>query len=134
MFYAGIIDRVPEIAALLHQPADEETVAVLVSDRHDNIGMDEVVRAVADEAGATAVISAGDDTSNGQTWEAFSLDSLDKAFEDYDAKVAVSGNHDHGTFVNRYLEKLAGPTSTTNRSNRSRGSGSAASTTRGTAT
>ena len=62
-----------------------ETVAVLVSDRHDNIGMDEVVRKVADEAGATVVLDAGDDTSTGETWEEFSLDSLDAAFEGYDA-------------------------------------------------
>jgi hypothetical protein len=67
--------------------------------------MDEVVRAVADEAGATVVLDAGDDTSTGQAWEGFSLDSLDEAFKDYDARVAISGNHDHGTFVNRYLAK-----------------------------
>jgi hypothetical protein len=106
VFYRGVADRVGVIANQLHRPADDETVAVLVSDRHDNIGMDDVVRVVADEAGATVVLDAGDDTSTGQPWEAFSLDSLDKAFEDYDAQVAVSGNHDNGTFVNRYLKKL----------------------------
>jgi predicted phosphodiesterase len=79
---------------------------VLVSDRHDNIGMDEVVRAVADEAGATVVLDAGDDTSTGESWEEFSLSSLDTAFEGYDAKVAVSGNHDNGNFVNRHLASL----------------------------
>ena len=106
VFYREVEDRVDEIADQLHEPAEDETVAVLVSDRHDNIGMDEVVRAVADEAGATVVLDAGDDTSTGETWEQFSLDSLDKAFEGYDAKVAVSGNHDNGTFVNRYLASL----------------------------
>ncbi len=94
------------IAGQLHQPEQDETVAVLVSDRHDNIGMDEVVRKVADEAGATAVLDAGDDTSTGETWEEFSLDSLDSAFEGYDARVAISGNHDNGTFVNRHLRSL----------------------------
>jgi len=106
VFYRGVTDRVGEIADQLHEPAADETVAVLVSDRHDNIGMDEVVRAVADEAGATVVMTAGDDTSTGETWEQFSLDSLDTAFEGYDAKVAVSGNHDNGTFVNRHLASL----------------------------
>ncbi len=106
VFYAGVIDRVDDIADLLRQPEENETVAVLVSDRHDNIGMDPVVRAVADEAGATVVLDAGDDTSTGETWEDFSLDSLDSAFEGYDAKVAVSGNHDHGTFVSRHLSSL----------------------------
>ncbi len=105
VFYRDVADRVDEVAGQLHQPAKGETVAVLVSDRHDNIGMDDVVRAVADRAGATAVIDAGDDTSTGETWEAFSLDSLDRAFEGYDAHIAISGNHDNGTFVNRYLVK-----------------------------
>ena len=40
---------------------------LLVSDRHDNIGMDQVARAVADAGGATAVFDAGDDTSTGRT-------------------------------------------------------------------
>ncbi len=90
----------------LHQPAEDETAVLLVSDRHDNIGMDRVARAVGDAAGAEAVYDAGDDTSTGSTWEAFSLDSLDAAFDDgpyADAKWAVTGNHDHGTFVGQYL-------------------------------
>jgi len=66
--------------------------------------MDEVVRKVADAAGATVVLDAGDDTSTGETWEEFSLDSLDKAFQGYDDRVFVAGNHDNGTFVSRYLE------------------------------
>jgi hypothetical protein len=105
VFYRQVADRVGEVSDQLHQPDEGETVAVEVSDRHDNIGMDEVVRAVADEAGATVVLDAGDDTSTGQAWEGFSLDSLDEAFKKYDARVAISGNHDNGTFVNRYLEK-----------------------------
>jgi hypothetical protein len=90
----------------LREPEEDETVVLLVSDRHDNIGMDRVARAVGDAAGAEAVFDAGDDTSTGSTWEAFSLDSLDAAFDDgpyADAKWAVTGNHDHGTFVGRYL-------------------------------
>lgn len=105
-FYADIVDRVDSIAGDLHKPAEDETVAVLVSDRHDNVGMDAVVRAVADRGGAEVVIDAGDDTSTGGTWEGFSLDSLNRAFRKYDAHVFVAGNHDHGTFVARHLEKL----------------------------
>ena len=106
VFYQKVIDRVPEVADQLHQPEKDETVAVLVSDRHDNIGMDDVVRTVADEAGATVVIDAGDDTSTGETWEEFSLDSLNDAFKGFDTKIAISGNHDNGVFVNRHLESL----------------------------
>ncbi|WP_445258330.1 metallophosphoesterase family protein [Nocardioides aurantiacus] len=106
VFYDDLVDRVPEVAEQLRTPAEDETVAVLVSDRHDNIGMDQVVRAVADAAGVTVVLDAGDDTSTGQTWEAFSLDSLDAAFEGYDARVAIAGNHDNGSFVGRYLADL----------------------------
>ncbi len=90
----------------LRQPEEGETVVLLVSDRHDNIGMDRVARAVGDAAGAEAVFDAGDDTSTGSTWEAFSLDSLDAAFDDgpyADSKWAVTGNHDHGSFVADYL-------------------------------
>ncbi len=90
----------------LRQPEDGETVVLFLADRHDNIGMDRVARAVGDAAGAEAVFDGGDDTSTGSTWEAFSLDSLDAAFDDgpyADSKWAVTGNHDHGDFVGRYL-------------------------------
>jgi hypothetical protein len=97
-------DDAAEAAAdlLVRQPEDGETVALLISDRHDNIGMDRVVRAIGDAAGATAVLDAGDDTSTGQTWETFSLDSLAATFDDLDRWVAV-GNHDNGGYVRDYL-------------------------------
>ena len=66
--------------------------------------MDKVARAVGDAGGATVVFDAGDDTSVGRTWEAFSLDSVTSAFEDYD-RFGVAGNHDHGTFVRSYLDE-----------------------------
>lgn len=96
--------RAADVAATLdlHQPREGDTVVVLVSDRHDNIGMDDVARAVGDAAGATVVFDAGDDTSAGKTWEAFSLDSVTDAFEDL-PRYGVAGNHDHGTFVSSYL-------------------------------
>jgi hypothetical protein len=64
--------------------------------------MDRVARAIGEAAGATVVLDAGDDTSTGQPWEAFSLDSLAGTFEDWD-RFGVAGNHDHGTFVSTYL-------------------------------
>ena len=91
---------------VLRQPEDDETVALVVSDRHDNIGMDPVTRAIADRAGASTILNAGDDTSTGGAWEAFSLDSLDNAFDDYDQRYSVLGNHDYGGFVAAYLEDL----------------------------
>jgi hypothetical protein len=89
----------------LRTPEEDETVALLVSDRHDNIGMDRVARAIGEAAGASVVLDAGDDTSTGQPWEAFSLDSLQAAFDDWE-RFAVAGNHDHGTFVSTYLADL----------------------------
>lgn len=89
----------------LREPVEGETVAVLVADRHDNIGMDRVARAIGDRGGATVVLDAGDDTSTGQPWEAFSLDSVSEAFEGYD-RFAVPGNHDSGDFVGGYLADL----------------------------
>ena len=99
-FYATAADDAARL--VLRQPADDETVVALVSDRHDNIGMDPVARAIADVAGATAVFDAGDDTSTGSRWEAFSLDSVTAAFDGVD-RWGVAGNHDNGDFVHRYL-------------------------------
>lgn len=90
----------------LRAPADDESVAVLISDRHDNIGMDRVARAIGDAGGATTVLDAGDDTSTGERWEAFSLDSVSAAFDGYDERFAVAGNHDNGTFVRRQMQRL----------------------------
>ena len=89
----------------LRGPVEGESVALVVSDRHDNVGMDRVARAIGEAAGATIVLDAGDDTSTGQPWEAFSLDSLDRAFVDWD-RLGVAGNHDNGTFVSTYLADL----------------------------
>jgi predicted phosphodiesterase len=98
-------DAAEEAAALdLREPGSDETVVALVSDRHDNVGMDAVARAVADAGGAGAVFDAGDDTSSGKSWEAFSLDSVSTTFEDLD-RWAVAGNHDHGSFVRTYLDE-----------------------------
>ncbi len=99
-FYAEAAEGAAELD--LRVPAEDETVVALVSDRHDNIGMDAVARAIADRAGATAVFDAGDDTSTGKAWEAFSLDSVTAAFDDYD-RWGVAGNHDNGPFVRDYL-------------------------------
>ena len=104
-FYKRLVEQVPDAARGLHPAAEGQTVAVLVSDRHDNINMDAVVRAFAEQAGASAVIDAGDDTSAGQSWEAFSLESLDDELGGIGDRVAVSGNHDHGRFVSGYLAR-----------------------------
>lgn len=104
-FYKELVDQVPEAATALQLPTEGQTVAVLVSDRHDNINMDPVVRAFAEKAGASAVINAGDDTSAGQSWEAFSLESLDDELGGFDDRIAISGNHDYGRFVSADLAK-----------------------------
>ena len=98
-FYQRAIDDLASVAEEVRRPEDGETVAVLVSDRHDNIGMDPVARAVADLGGATVLLDAGDDTSTGSSWEAFSLESLDEAFSAFEERYLVTGNHDHGSFV-----------------------------------
>lgn len=104
-FYRGLVAKAPTLADKLHQPSSGQSVALLISDRHDNIGMDPVAKAVGDLAGATAVVDAGDDTSTGETWETFSLDSLVDTFTGYHTHIVVSGNHDHGTFVSGYLSR-----------------------------
>lgn len=101
-FYDGLVEGVDELE--LRRPEDDEVVAVLVSDRHDNVGMDPVARALGEQAGASVVLNAGDDTSTGAEWEAFSIDSVAQAFEGYEAWT-VSGNHDHGDFVRQRFEE-----------------------------
>ena len=101
-FYGEMRDRVPKIADDIRKPEEDQTVAVLISDRHDNIGMDPVVAAVAREAEADLILDAGDDTSTGGSWEAFSINSMERAFEDFE-KVGVAGNHDKGGFVRKAL-------------------------------
>ncbi len=100
-FYATAEEAAADLD--LRDPEAGETVVALVSDRHDNVGMDPVARAIADAGGATAVFDVGDDTSTGRTWEAFSLDSVTAAFDDYDDRWGVAGNHDNGVFVSDYL-------------------------------
>jgi hypothetical protein len=100
-FYADAARAAAELD--LREPLKGDTVALLVSDRHDNIGMDPVARAIGQAGGATVVLDAGDDTSTGEPWEAFSLDSLVEEFDGLD-RYAVAGNHDHGSFVSDYLQ------------------------------
>ena len=102
-FYETAADRAKTLD--LRRPEPGDTVVALIADRHDNIGMDGVARAIAEAGGATAVFDAGDDTSTGQSWEAFSLDSVTNAFQGYN-RFAVAGNHDHGSFVTDYLDGL----------------------------
>ncbi|HET8716821.1 MAG TPA: metallophosphoesterase [Nocardioidaceae bacterium] len=104
-FYNDAALTARALSPQLRQPGEGETAVLLVSDRHDNIGMDKVARAIADAAGATALFDAGDDTSTGSSWEAFSLESLNSAFDDFD-RFMVAGNHDHGDFVATYLADL----------------------------
>lgn len=104
VFYDEVREAVRQ--SEFREPEEGDTVGVLVSDRHDNIGMDAVAATIGGEAGASVVLDAGDDTSTGATWEAFSLDSLDRAFAEYSARVSVAGNHDHGDFVSRHFREL----------------------------
>jgi Calcineurin-like phosphoesterase len=105
-FYRGVVEAAPALAGELRTPEEGEVVGLLVSDRHDNVGMDPVARAIADAGGATFLLDAGDDTSTGSSWEAFSLESLDQAFADVEDRFAIAGNHDNGDFVVEHLDEL----------------------------
>lgn len=105
-FYTEVEHEARRLASRLRQPQADETVAIVVSDRHDNVGMDSVVRTIAEQASASMILDAGDNTSTGEPWESFSLDSLHQAFEDYEHRFTVAGNHDNGEFVINYLANL----------------------------
>ncbi len=79
--------------AVLRTPLEGESTALVVTDRHDNIGMDPVVRRIADRAQARLLIDLGDDTGQGASWESFSINSLAREFDGFET-VAVAGNHD----------------------------------------
>lgn len=103
-FYNGVNDSLDFVTSI-RTPSDDETVALLISDRHDNILMDPIARKIGDLGGATMVIDAGDDTSSGSQLEEFSLNSLNRAFKGY-SKISVQGNHDSGEFVGDWFKKL----------------------------
>ena len=64
--------------------------------------MDPVARVIADRAQAHLLIDLGDDTSNGASWEAFSINSLAREFKGFDV-VSVAGNHDQGPNVRKQM-------------------------------
>lgn len=103
-FYGQLRDRVSRVGGRIHQAEEGETVALLVSDRHDNIGMDPFAAEVGKVAGAKVLIDAGDDSSSGQAWEVFSINSLAQHFRDLKV-VAVAGNHDAGGHIEDAMRK-----------------------------
>lgn len=103
--YKQMEAKASQLRPELRQPEPGETVALLISDRHDNIGMDPVNAAIGKAGGADIVLDAGDDTSSGQDWEDFSLASLVANFKEFKHRVGVTGNHDFGSFVGNYLSR-----------------------------
>jgi hypothetical protein len=103
-FYGQVLDRVANVGGRIHQAAEGETVALMVSDRHDNIGMDPIVARIGKIAGAKVLIDAGDDSSSGQSWEGFTINSLAQHFKDLKV-VAIAGNHDAGGYIESEMRK-----------------------------
>ncbi|MFZ0140131.1 MAG: metallophosphoesterase family protein [Aeromicrobium sp.] len=96
VFYGALALRAA--TTTVRQPKEDETTALVVADRHDNIGMDPVAHAIAVKARAELLLDVGDDTSNGGSWETFSINSLAREFRGFSI-VAVAGNHDQGSSV-----------------------------------
>lgn len=110
-FYRTLSQTAADVTGI-REPLPDETTAVVVTDRHDNVAMDPVVRELADLADASMVFDLGDDTSNGASWEEFSINSLARIFRGMTI-VAVAGNHDTGatvkdTMVERGFDLLDG--------------------------
>lgn len=101
-FYEDLTTKTVGIG--VRPPEPGQTTALVVTDRHDNVGMDPVAREVGRSAGISFVLDLGDDTSNGASWEAFSINSLRETFADVPI-VAVAGNHDTGSHVLREMER-----------------------------
>ena len=75
-------------------PPVEPVVMLLVSDLHCNIGMAEVIRAVAELSGAQVVLNAGDTTLNGTAVESYCVTAFANAVPDGATTLVVTGNHD----------------------------------------
>jgi len=99
-FYGELADKAEKVD--VRRPRGSEKTALVVTDRHDNIGMDPVARAIGDRADISMLFDLGDDTSVGGRWEEFSLNSLAREFKNIPT-VAVPGNHDHGSFVRKQM-------------------------------
>lgn len=102
-FYEKLTDTAKDVTGL-REPEQGETTAMVVTDRHDNIAMDPVVRELGRQVDAKLLIDLGDDTSNGASWEEFSINSLARIFRGYDV-VAIAGNHDNGPMVPRLMKQ-----------------------------
>jgi len=81
---------------------------VVASDLHCNVGMAQVVGAVAQGTGAKLVLDAGDITMDGTSVEAYCVDGAAQAFGPDVTVVAVGGNHD--TALTAEQESAAGMT------------------------
>jgi predicted phosphodiesterase len=101
-FYKALDEKAQQ--AVVRTPEEGETTALVVTDRHDNIGMDPVARTIADRAQARLLIDLGDDTGQGGSWESFSINSLAREFEGFDV-VAVAGNHDTDAVAEQMADK-----------------------------
>jgi predicted phosphodiesterase len=76
-------------------PADDELVSMLiVSDLHCNMGMTPLIGDVAERAGVSLVLNAGDTTLNGTAVEGACVDSFASAVPSGASMVVASGNHD----------------------------------------
>lgn len=102
--YNQLEAQVRENSDELYKPTEDQQALFIFSDRHDNIGMDPVLKETANQIGADMVATLGDDTSSGDEWEAFSLRSITDAFQET-TRIAVGGNHDNGDFVIDYLKR-----------------------------
>ena len=102
VFYGALALRAAATADV-RRPREGESTALVVTDRHDNIGMDPVAQAIAVRAEVELLIDLGDDTSNGGSWETFSINSLAREFRGMPI-VAVAGNHDQGSSVTETMK------------------------------
>lgn len=100
-YFDGLKAEFEQQRSLLHTPQEGQRVGIVVSDRHDNILADQLLRDVADAAGASFVMNLGDNTASGSSYEAFSLRSFNEAFKGMTIMVLI-GNHDQGSYVKQY--------------------------------
>lgn len=103
-FYDRLKKRAKKTSGL-HVPTAGQSVALVVTDRHDNIAMDPIAKVIGVKGDASLLIDLGDDTSGGDRWEDFSQQSLRSNFKGWPV-YWVAGNHDHGPVTTKLAKKL----------------------------
>ncbi|MEO6513766.1 MAG: metallophosphoesterase [Candidatus Saccharimonadales bacterium] len=103
-YYESMLQAFEDQSYRIPKKENEEIRILVVSDRHDNVSMDALIKSAIQVAKPDILIDAGDDTSSGEAAESFSINSLLDATKSVKNRLVVLGNHD-SSYTNKQLVK-----------------------------